>query len=818
MGSSGDSLLKATVVSPLEAGIYEHLGRAVLDDIAKHTFLVVRLPLEDAATLVELLAKCLLAHLPGDDLYELSRRLLSLFDFKFTPTSIPRLPIRVDVLLRRICDQSLQFVPNLLARVTEWFGFVPEKALRAAWLDSVRGCRQGVVLPEPLQLFQERGLAAVIEREVLIPLTVLGAWRVQSRLPSWDALADLLRQARDALMESGAPGGLRERHYGLVTGFLQDPNPTLEGHLHRSTRARGELVDLTKVEWHRDVSTPVIEALLVALQALFDFDHNRYQQTFNRVHGRVWEHTYRATRDVAEIAHSVEQRPLVADSSDWVASCRMASHALTPIARGYTLLTNLEETLGVDRYLGSRVVASDLDRVHALVRNISSKSQVALADLQRLFLQEWNLTQLAPTVLSLLGIQMPASRLGAYFPANQQRVIFLLVDALGYTQFHWFLQTVARRAYTPLAGNIFAWLQERQDFNDTFMLASNLVGVTGGCLPTIYTGTLPRDTGLIGSHILIEGRVLNVLRGTDHSPGKRLSPKEVSDLYQRNVNLGAVSLTELAQRESVDVRVFHGGTASFRPFAEYTYGQLAKDSSRFHVISEADRTFSDTMAVFENLSRERVRRQLVLIYYPLLDHSGHHCGPYTQFQATELSKLNFLFTHFLVELLERCGAFFDGRTSVVISADHGMFESSSKVVSERMIRRAAKGVLPEDAVIIYDNRACYIYGVPPGELENVRQALGHFFEAQDFAVAVSTKEDEVVRKLLYDPGARYASNCPDLVLQFWGPGIFYQKESLAPHMFLYGAHGGCSVEETFVPLIHFVLTEELGSELRRFYR
>jgi hypothetical protein len=54
-------------------------------------------------------------------------------------------------------------------------------------------------------------------------------------------------------------------------------------------------------------------------------------------------------------------------------------------------------------------------------------------------------------------------------------------------------------------------------------------------------------------------------------------------------------------------------------------------------------------------------------------------------------------------------------------------------------------------------------------------------------------------------------------LQFYGPGVFYYNEDLPSHMFLYGAHGGINVEETFVPLIHFTLTPDLAIGLKQLF-
>jgi hypothetical protein len=181
-----------------------------------------------------------------------------------------------------------------------------------------------------------------------------------------------------------------------------------------------------------------------------------------------------------------------------------------------------------------------------------------------------------------------------------------------------------------------------------------------------------------------------------------------------------------------------------------------------------------------------------------------------------LRKLNFVFTHFLVDLAIQSEELFDGRTSIVLSADHGMFESATSAVSHRWVREAMGGKMACHGMdFVYDNRAMYVYGVDETELGSMRQKLAERFETEGLPIAVVTREDRLVRELLCDPGSLAATNCPDLILQFYGPGIFYRDDQLPSHMFLYGAHGGINVEETFVPLIHFTLTPDLACGLRR---
>ncbi len=800
-----------------EAALALNLDQLALEDLSDPAQLrAVHVPFSELWGLMECLSKY---HITESSLHsaDLSQRLVSLFEFSFAPTSPSNLPIRTDLLLERICQQPVCFLPNLLRNITEWFGLVPNKRLHELWSTVPQGATGELEVPQQVRAWSRVGLAAWGRDSVLVPVVVLAMWRSVTAPPSWDEVVDLLHRLRQALL-AGDCGESSKLLYQRITSHLLNANPSLEGHFFRIITSRGELVNLRGFLSALPAVEPVIDAVLVSLQRLYEADGQRYRLLFNRVHGPLWDRLGRARDEIASIG-TVKQDSVVLDPTDWAASCRAVSGRLDAIAEAYGVLAEVERALGVDRYLGSKAVVPDLQVMHSQVCAMSAHVQQALTLARELYLRRWNLSQIAPLLLGLLGISPGASTssIGNYFPRNQTRVIFVLVDGLGYMQFRWFLRTVGRRASHVLTGNIFTWLRDHGLFNETYMLASNLVGVTGSCLPTIFTGALPRDTGIVGTHMLIEGRRLNLIHGSEEQARFPLSHKAMTDICRRNVNTSLISLVDAATGNGVDVQIVHGGQASFPFFTKLLYGRSAGRPQHYRTVSPPDRVFSAAADALSNWEDAPGRERLGVIYYPLIDSSGHPCGPYTQFQAVELARFSFLFAHFLIELVERCGTAFDGKTSVVLTADHGMFESSSQVMSERLIRGALGGLGLENTAIVYDNRACYIYRVPHDRLECARRVLREFFEDRGYSIDVLSRADGLVQDLLCSPIEPYSANCPDLILQFCGPGVFYHKESLAPHMFLYGAHGGCSVDETFVPLVHFVLTPELAAHLKCLY-
>ena len=734
----------------------------------------------------------------------------------YTPTAFDQpTPLRLDAMFQHLLNQPPAFLHSLLRNWCEWFGLQPTPAINQAWTSFVAACATDPIdLPDVLSKLVERGLACTDAEYLYVPLPVAVALANDTQMPGWDALATLLHHLRHSLLRNRSTGMARQA-YRQITAFLRTPHPSLDGHTYRVTRGRGTLVNLACHDWSAGISPPILDAVLVALQSLYQSNADRYQAVFNRVHGPVWDTVGQGMDKLAEIEFHTPAEPISIDPTSYANSCRLVSQRLQSVAEAYAVLTELETTLGADRYLGSRALGDDLSVIHGAVRRIGQRTHQSLNVGRQLYLRQWNLTSIASIILRLLDLPGGSGPLTDYFPNNRQRVIFLLIDALGYTQFQWFLNTVSRRAAAPLASNIFAWLREQRAYDDSYLLASNLVSVTGACLPTIYTGALPRQTGIIGSRMVVEGHELNVLRGTDER--HRLKDHEVADVYQRNVNRTLTPFAQVAYQSGVDVSALHGGSMGFGPLADFTYGSL-RQAGRVRRVSPADRIFAEALPTIVAWADTPEEKHLALLYYPLIDHSGHGCGPYTQFQTAELSKLNFVLTHFLVDLVYQAGELFDNRTSVVITADHGMFESATTAVSHRMVRRALGGEAAcRGMTFVYDNRAMYIYGIEEVNLEPTRQKLAGYFSENGLPIAVVTRNDSLVADLLCDPSSPWAVNCPDLILQFYGPGVFYYKDDLPSHMFFYGAHGGISVEETFVPLIHFTLSPDLAVGLKRFF-
>ncbi|MFC1996648.1 alkaline phosphatase family protein [Chloroflexota bacterium] len=624
---------------------------------------------------------------------------------------------------------------------------------------------------------------------------------------SWENSQRILTELRDSFFEENISTGHDD--YFTLVNVLRSSNPSTRDIYKHTRLAKARYIDLERLEIpiHR---REAVDASLLLLKTLYNRNPEIYKRLITNKQGVVWEFLGKAHSDLEKIYNKgLEGRNEYQFTNFMVASNHIQSK-LQPISKSYSTLTNLERSLGIDRYFGRNVLQDDTKALSSIITKIKANTQHDCELDKNIFLEKWNLSKIYPSILRMLDIQKPDDEVSQFFPNDQSRIIFLLIDALGFTQLDWFNRTVNQsNSISPIPQNIFKWLQENVKIKDEFILASNLVSITGSCLPTIFTGAIPSTTGITGSYMVMDGHHLNVLFGKGLGVDSRLSRKEIETIYRNNTNQDLKPFPEIALENGVDVRVFHGGGMSFSSLAEYTYGKLI-DEKRVQPIDPPDRIFTDLSKFTNGWKDEINQKKLAVLYYPLIDKFGHGSGPYTQFQITSLMKLNFILSHFLVDLAVNCRKIFDGKTSLVITADHGMYESSQNVISHKILQEILGGKSKcRDFKFIYDNRAMHIFGIEKEDIDRVQGLFSEYFVKNNLNVSILTKRDKVFRELFLTRSV-YPQNVPDMLLQFIGGGVFYHNKNLPSHHFLYGAHGGLSVEEIFVPFYRYSLTPEIA--------
>jgi type I phosphodiesterase/nucleotide pyrophosphatase len=746
--------------------------------------------------------------------YAIAEQLVSLMDvpMEHISTEHQETPLRLNLLLDNLLNSHNFVLPGYVKNLCEWFGFQPNNKYSNFWKEFKNSKTNYQGLNDISPLFRkliDYELVCFDSKGIYLPSPIFFSLSYESEQVSWNNIDRLLNKIRSVLLNRESKQYYFE--YSRMTSILRSPNPYEIDLTKNKTLAKGKLIDLMNVDFS---AQGWIEAVIDALYELYKNNPERYRSNINRFHGVVWTYLGETYSQLNEIQEHIPVDNLI-DKTNFLDATKKIKLSLLSISKSYSSLTKLEKSLGIDRYFGGLLLKDDNEILHSKVKEIKDITHANLVAARDVFLLNWNLSNIHSIILRLLNLA-EADYMTQYFPNNQERVIFLLIDALGFTQLRWFMDTAGQATVqTSISSNIFQWLNDNSRIKDEFILASNLISITGSCLPTIFNGALPRDTGIIGSYMIMEGHHLNILHGKGLNQDDQLPKKEIEKIYRRNINIDLKPFPEIAFNSGVDVQVFHGGTMGFKPLAEYTYGSLVKNKRVFS-IDLADRIFAEASSFVQGWDNSNNQKKLAVFYYPLIDSHGHGSGPYTQFQTAALMKLNFVLAHFLIDLAISNPKVFDGKTSLIITADHGMYESSKNAVNDKLVQEILGGKIKcKDMKFVYDNRAMHLYGIPESEIEINRRLLVEYFANNKIQISVITRNDDIFRTLIYNNN-KFPQNLPDIILQFYGVGVFYHDQNLPAHRFLYGAHGGLSVEEIFVPFFRYVLTPDLADGLRRF--
>jgi hypothetical protein len=167
-----------------------------------------------------------------------------------------------------------------------------------------------------------------------------------------------------------------------------------------------------------------------------------------------------------------------------------------------------------------------------------------------------------------------------------------------------------------------------------------------------------------------------------------------------------------------------------------------------------------------------------------------------------------LFVEFLLNLAQTKKELFDAKTTILISADHGMFETSIKKFTMNDLKsHFARANLP---IPLYanNNRAVLFYHIAEKNLEYYRSEIQDLLDSKQIEGKILISSDELFSRL-YDSKK---SDCPSIILLIQGDG-FAMNYELEEEQLHHGGHGGCSCEEVFVPFITLTLTPNLHRHL-----
>lgn len=152
----------------------------------------------------------------------------------------------------------------------------------------------------------------------------------------------------------------------------------------------------------------------------------------------------------------------------------------------------------------------DIEILHDFLRKIRNLCNDRIDETIIEFQLKWNISSIAKIIMKMLGNKIEENSITNSFNSNQDRVIFLLLDGFGYTQYLWHLSGIRERKSATYSMNLFEWLSQFEEFNDSRILASTLVTDTGSAISTIFSGELPSSSGIFASKMSNGSRLVNV--------------------------------------------------------------------------------------------------------------------------------------------------------------------------------------------------------------------------------------------------------------------------------------------------------------------
>lgn len=392
----------------------------------------------------------------------------------------------------------------------------------------------------------------------------------------------------------------------------------------------------------------------------------------------------------------------------------------------------------------------------------------------------YSIANLPATFAAILGTQMPAPALAPLptelwrdFRRDVRRVVFVLIDALGYHRFRKALDAEADSGWRPLL--------ERGRF---FPLTSVFPSTTVAALSSLWTGLAPSQHGYLGTRLFLRevGAVTDMISlklAVKGTPGQLLDMGLEPEKFLPTPNLAEVlkaagvvvnDLLQYSLIRSGLTRILHRGVDKLVPF-----------------ISASDMWV--TLRRMLDAQGADHQRMYVCAYHAPADGISHYYGPDDEALDAELRSLVYSMQ---TEFLDRLSPQARAGTLLVIGADHGQ-----TITPKETGIALHKQPVWNDLVMMPTSEARIAYAhVRAGRMQAFRDGL-----ARDLAgklVAVDTRE--ALAAGLWGPGPLHPetlSRLGDLLLLATGDGWLADSTGQMPEF--KGMHGGLTSEEMLVP-------------------
>lgn len=520
---------------------------------------------------------------------------------------------------------------------------------------------------------------------------------------------------------------------------------------------------------------------------MFESEFSSYRDEILFGQRLIWSQVFTCYESLCKVRERIGKYSLTIYSDDFLAANNELNKLFACYAEVQIEMSKFEDTLGVDRYLDS-LCNSDIIPLENILSEIKDEFEDKIKPYKEIFVKKWSTINIAPLITHELIRYDNNNQVCTLFECNKKRTVLFVIDGFGYIQYLWHKNMNRETVNYTYNENIFAWLDKIGCIKE-YILGSAYISDTGAGLAQVFTGKSAIETGIVSSKV-----------GSINS-GSYIETKKIDVCQFKNTFCSENSITELMNIFDKKSKVFYGSR----------YGRKISGFSDLIFKGAQVREILPPERMFEILKDELEMNEegLNIVYLTGIDNSGHTMGAYSKFEKFEHEKFNMLLRNFLIEIAIDNQEYFDGKTSLIITADHGMAESSKLMISRKVLKDRFYCDNIRGANFIENNRAMLIYGLCNDDYSKAKNSLINYFSELKVDVDIIVKgTSEYEKWYCTDINNSISNIAPDIVVRLISNGLFYSKET-SRHLLHYGGHGGASAGELFVPLLEITLNNKL---------
>lgn len=564
--------------------------------------------------------------------------------------------------------------------------------------------------------------------------------------------------------------------YNLFVSFLRNPNEELVG----------------EILCNQEIQEMNVREVMADLMKLHATERGKYTSKIANGQWIIWKEIYTCVNDILNNTEKIEKYKFIEYGDNYLKACQVIKELVAIYVDSQTKVCYLEERLGVDRYL-DKISERELIAINDLILIQCKKINEFIETYIFRFQRDWGNDNIPAIVYHKLYSYNGENQICTMLKPDQKKVILFVVDGMGWCQYQWHKDVCKDGSGYAFKEGIFDWLC-RTGNSKELILGAPFITDTAAGLAQIFTGKKAKKTGIIASKLMRNNFFIDT---------KKL---EVDD-FENNFNTDYNSMTAVLSEKGYSNEILF--CTRYDRKHEGFSKQIFKDSDITEIIPPE--------RVYEILLKKIQEGKLLDftgVYSTSIDNSGHTMGAFSKFEKYEHHKINALFKNFLLELAEKCPERFDDNTSILFVADHGMAESSKKIIYRENLLDILSPLYIKNIKIMIDNRAAFIYGIDGKFQSKAKEILHEYFAKINVDVQISTKEGCFLNEFMPKETHKSAQLVPDMILRLVSNGLFYHANILKEELLHFAGHGGASLNETLVPLIEVNLSAKLLADLK----